>query len=97
VGFVHEKHQQKGRLKPKIRFQTTYKTNPKRRLPPATATIKKTVRNPIQSVQTTIKHKSRSVGFAHEKHQQKGRLKPKIPFQTTIHKSKSPHTQKPRA
>ncbi|WP_424045824.1 hypothetical protein, partial [Neisseria sicca] len=40
VGFAHEKHQQKGRLKPKIRFQTTSETNPKRRLPPATATIK---------------------------------------------------------
>ncbi|WP_308026115.1 hypothetical protein [Neisseria mucosa] len=40
MGSAHEKHQQKGRLKPKIPFQTTYKTNPKRRLPPATATIK---------------------------------------------------------
>ena len=29
MGFAHEKHQQKGRLKPKIRFQTTSETNPK--------------------------------------------------------------------
>ncbi|WP_204827581.1 MULTISPECIES: hypothetical protein [Neisseria] len=28
VGSAHEKHQQKGRLKPQIRFQKTSETNP---------------------------------------------------------------------
>ncbi|WP_198006983.1 hypothetical protein [Neisseria sp. GT4A_CT1] len=37
--------------------------------------------NPHQSQRSS--ENGRSVGFAHEKHQQKGRLKPKIPFQTT--------------
>ena len=36
------------------------------------------------------------MGFAHEKHQPKGRLKPKIPFQTTIKaKARTPKNQGP--
>ncbi|WP_016687968.1 hypothetical protein [Neisseria sicca] len=93
MGFAHEKHQQKGRLKPKIRFQTTSETNPKRRLPPATAAIKN---RPKPHPKCSDNHKSRSVGFAHEKHQPKGRLKPKIPFQTTIKaKAHTPKNQGP--